>query len=56
MSNNRSRKQKSKSNRNIGIVLLVIGIFVYLWGIYRNEPEVVEQKSSIICLECIGIG
>ena len=39
-----------------GILLLVIGILFLLNGIHRNEHTTVQNKSNIICLECIGIG
>lgn len=42
--------------RGMGILLLIIGCLSLLYGIHRNEHKTVEQKSNIICLECIGIG
>lgn len=35
----------------LALCTLMIGI-----GIARAEPQVVEQKATHICLECIGIG
>ena len=35
---------------------LIIGIMSALYGIRRGEHLLVEKKSNIICLECIGIG
>lgn len=39
-----------------GILLLAIGVLFILNGIHRNEHTTVQNKSNIICLECIGIG
>lgn len=38
------------------LALLVLGAASLVFGIYRNEAEVVWNKASNICLECIGIG
>lgn len=43
-------------NRKVTIILLLIGIVFLNYGIMRKEYKVVEKKSNIICLECIGIG
>jgi hypothetical protein len=37
-------------------VFLVLGILFVINGIHRNEHVTVENKSGIVCLECIGIG
>lgn len=42
--------------KGMGILFLVIGCLSLLYGIHRNEHKTVEQKSNMICLECIGIG
>lgn len=42
--------------QGIGLLLLVLGIVSVLYGIHRQEHLRVEQKSGLICLECIGIG
>lgn len=39
-----------------GILFLAIGVLFILNGIHRNEHTTVQNKSNIICLECIGIG
>lgn len=39
-----------------GALLLALGILFVLMGIHRKEHLTVEQKSNLICLECIGIG
>lgn len=40
----------------VTIALLLLGCIFFSWGIVRGEQDVVEKKSRIICLECIGIG
>lgn len=43
-------------SRKITMVLLLTGIVFLSYGAIRKEHKVVEAKSNIICLECIGIG
>ena len=38
------------------IMIFLTGILFIFYGIHRNEHLTVEQKSNMICLECIGIG
>lgn len=40
----------------IGLLALSMGLVFLLYGICRSEPQTVLNKSSIVCLECIGIG
>lgn len=42
--------------QGIGIFLLMLGIVSLLYGVHRQEHQTVKQKSTLICLECIGIG
>ena len=37
-------------------VLLFISLVFLVWGSARGEVETVENKSTSICMECIGIG
>lgn len=39
-----------------GILFLMTGILFLFIGIYRNEHVTVQNKSNMVCLECIGIG
>lgn len=39
-----------------GAMLFLAGCLFLVIGIQREEYKTVEQKSNIICLECIGIG
>lgn len=48
--------QKNKKRNVAGALLLTLGILFLITGICRNEHKTVEQKSNIICPECIGIG
>lgn len=38
------------------LILFCIGCLFLVTGIKRGEQQTVENKSGIICLECIGIG
>ena len=38
------------------IILLVIGIIMLCFGIWRGEAEAVFSKAIKLCLECVGIG
>lgn len=40
----------------LSILLLIIGSIFLANGIRRGEDVTVEQKSTVVCLECIGIG
>lgn len=39
-----------------GLLVLTIGTGCLLYGIHRREHETVAKKSTMVCLECIGIG
>ena len=42
--------------RKVAAVLLVISVAACIYGTYRGEMKTVNNKSTNICLECIGIG
>lgn len=48
--------RKTMNHQRIAILLLLIGALSLLYGIHRDEHLMVEKKSNLICLECIGIG
>lgn len=57
MHNNRNSGWRGLLRRSIpGLLLLAVGIAFLLYGIHRQEHQVVAAKSNIVCLECIGIG
>ena len=45
-----------KNKRMIQLALIVIGIFMLVYGVSRGEAAVVLSKAIKICLECVGIG
>lgn len=47
---------KDKTARIIGIVLLVIFVICTFFGAALGETDIVAQKATQICMECIGIG
>ena len=38
------------------MTLLLIGIIMLCFGIWRGEAETVFSKAIKLCLECVGIG
>ena len=40
----------------IATLLLLIGAVSVFFGVRRGEVQTVYQKSTNICLECVGIG
>lgn len=44
------------ARRVIGIVLIVAGLVAIAVGIWQEEAQIVLQKATLICLECIGLG
>jgi hypothetical protein len=42
--------------KNPGCLLLLAGITLMLFGLFRGEAVLVLQKAITICLQCIGIG
>ena len=37
-------------------VLLVVGIAMLCFGVWRSEAAMVLSKAIKLCLECVGIG
>ena len=37
-------------------VLLIVGIAMLCFGVWRGEAAVVLSKAIKLCLECVGIG
>ncbi len=48
--------KRERVKTGVGCLVLLAGCLFLLYGIHRGEHLTVEQKSSMICLECIGIG
>lgn len=47
---------KSETGRLIGIILIIAGLGAIAIGIWQQEVQIVLQKATLICLECIGLG
>lgn len=39
----------------VQVVLLVVGVAMLFYGIYRGEAAAVLSKAIKLCLECVGI-
>ena len=48
--------KKIADSKWTGPVLVILGILLMIFGIYRGEVDVVFTKAINICMECIGIG
>ena len=49
-------KLTEKTRRIIAAISLCVGIALIVAGLFRGEAEVVFNKATRICMECIGIG
>ena len=38
------------------VVLLVVGVVMLCFGVWRGEAATVLSKAIKLCLECVGIG
>ena len=38
------------------LLLLVAGVLMLLFGVWRGEAATVLSKAIKLCLECVGIG
>lgn len=47
---------EEKKRKVLPLVVILLGVVFLGLGVYRGEHKMVEAKSNIICLECIGIG
>ena len=45
-----------KNKQMVQLALIVIGIFMLVYGVSSGEAAVVLSKAIKICLECVGIG
>lgn len=40
----------------VQVFLLLIGMAMLVFGIWRNEVQTVFSKAIRLCMECVGIG
>ncbi len=40
----------------VQVLLLLIGIAMLIFGIWRDEAQTVFSKAIRLCMECVGIG
>ena len=40
----------------VQVFLLLIGMEMLVFGIWRNEAQTVFSKAIRLCMECVGIG
>ena len=40
----------------VQVFLLLIGMAMLIFGIWRNEAQTVFSKAIRLCMECVGIG
>lgn len=40
----------------VQVLLLLIGIAMLVFGIWRDETQTVFSKAIQLCMECVGIG
>ena len=45
-----------KKYNAIALLAAVLGVALAAYGISRGEMAIVFAKSTLICLECVGIG
>ena len=40
----------------VQVLLLLAGIAMLIFGIWREEAQTVFSKAICLCMECVGIG
>lgn len=40
----------------VQVLLLLVGIAMLIFGIWREEAQTVFSKAIRLCMECVGIG
>ena len=52
----RVMKLRNSKKAAVQAVLLVVGIAMLCFGVWRGETATVLSKAIKLCLECVGIG
>lgn len=50
------KRKRLEAPRWVGLCVMLCGLCLLAFGIWRGEMAVVVKKAINICLECIGIG
>ena len=40
----------------VQVLILLVGIAMLIFGIWREEAQTVFSKAIRLCMECVGIG
>ena len=49
-------KQMVLKKATVQVLLLLIGMAMLVFGIWRGEAQTVFSKAIRLCMECVGIG
>ena len=49
-------KQMALKKAAVQVLLLLIGIAMLVFGIWRDEAQTVFSKALRLCMECVGLG
>ena len=52
----RVMKLRNPTKAAVQVALLVVGIAMLCFGVWRGETATVLSKAIKLCLECVGIG
>ena len=47
---------KTFSRNKARLIIFLVGAAMIYFGLERGEVEIIFQKASRVCLECIGLG
>ena len=56
ISRNGGNGMTKKKKAILQAVLLLAGVLMIVYGVWRGEAETVLSKAIRLCMECVGIG